>query len=31
MSRRALPTGDPPRPRGRELDAELVAMLESEV
>lgn len=29
MSKRVLPPGDSPRPRGRELDAELVAMLKT--
>jgi hypothetical protein len=29
VTRKALPNGDAPRPRGRELDAELVAMLKT--
>lgn len=29
MTRKVLPNGDAPRPRGRELDAELVAMLKT--
>lgn len=29
MSKRAIPSGDPSRPSGRELDAELVAMIKA--